>query len=278
MKNTLKPFIILFSCLGVLFSCSDNKTWDEFASTISLDKSELTFVEQNAETQTVKVTADGYWVAVTPEWLSATPNHGTGNTTVEIAATDNIDTDGTIGGTRSATVSFEVSGTSASLDILQNGDPDKDLRRTYKKATKVTSGKAYLLVSTKDGAAYKAAMPNSNNYGYISSADVTIVNEEIEMPTPDNGFTFTKIDGGYTIQQSDGRYIYNSGSYNNFNYSSDIPKSGHIFTVEVQSDGTMKITCVSTGKWIQYGDGTYTSFGVYDTEKAHPIFLYEETK
>ncbi len=275
MKNTFKFFITALSCLGMLVSCSDNKNLDDFASEISIDQTDMTFGAKNADVQKVEVKSNGYWVAVTPEWLTVTPNYGTGDCTVEIAAKDNLDADGTIGGTRSSTITFQASEVSAALKVLQNGDEAKDLRRTYKKVTSVKSGKAYLLVSAKDGKD-KAAMLNSNNYGYLSSTDVEISNNTIEMPNPDNGFTFTAVDGGgYTIQQSDGRYLYNTGSYNNFNFSADVPTDGHIFTVELQ-DGSMKITCTSTSRWFQFGDGTYTTFGVYDTQKALPVFLYEE--
>lgn len=97
------------------------------------------------------------------------------------------------------------------------------------------------------------AMPLTGNYGYI---------QVFTGAYSDNVFTFTAVEGGYTIQQPDGKYVYMTGSYNSFNVSSTIPDEGHVWTVEANEDGTYKITNVLKTKYVQY-DAKYNSYGSY---------------
>ena len=67
----------------------------------------------------------------------------------------------------------------------------------------------------------------------------------------DNAFTFTSTENGWTIMQSDGKYLYQSGDYNNFNVNA-APTSGQYFDVEALEGGTFKITNKEKSKFIQY--------------------------
>lgn len=66
----------------------------------------------------------------------------------------------------------------------------------------------------------------------------------------DNVFTFTEVEGGYTIQDADG-YYYMSG--NLFDTSKSIPKDNnrHIWSIDLQTDGTSAIINKSNGNIIQ---------------------------
>ena len=140
----------------------------------------------------------------------------------------------------------------------------------FKKVTTVTSGKSYLIVAES---AKKTATPITTNYGYLQVVDVTISEETIEMPDQTNAYVITAVDGGYTILQSDNRYLYQTGSYNSFNVSAS-PSSGHIWTIEPQTDGTFKITNNSVSKYIQYSTN-YTSYGSYSGVSGVMPCLYE---
>lgn len=138
----------------------------------------------------------------------------------------------------------------------------------FKKVTSITSGKQYILVA--DG---KAAHINTANYGYLGVDDVTD-NAGVIKAQPDCAFTITSTTGGYTIQMSDGRYLYQTGTYNSFNFDASAV-DGSVFSIAFQADGTAKITNVSTGKYMQYSSN-YSSYGCYADAQGSMPALYEK--
>ena len=139
---------------------------------------------------------------------------------------------------------------------------------TYKKATAVSSDN-FLLVAQRDDKTYYAyPLVETKPYGYLSTGSVTGYVDEIEVDkTYNDEFTFTAVDGGYTIQDSHGRYLYQSGTYKSFNVSET--NNGYVWTVEPQTDGTFKISM--NGYFMQYGEGTHTTFGVYDSAQDNAV-------
>ena len=139
---------------------------------------------------------------------------------------------------------------------------------TYKKATAVSSDN-FLLVAQRDDKTYYAyPLDKTKTYGYLSTGSVTGYVDQIEVDkTYNDEFTFTAVDGGYTIQDSYGRYLYQSGTYKSFNVSET--NKGYVWTVEPQTDGTFKISM--NGYFMQYGEGTHTTFGVYDSEQDNAV-------
>lgn len=147
-----------------------------------------------------------------------------------------------------------------------NPDPQPTGKRQYKKATSIESGKGYLLVAESEG---KVALPVAKNYGYLQVANVDIVNGVIEQEDAANEFVFTATDGGYTIMQGDGRYVYQTGTYNSFNVAEKAPE-GDVWTVQANSDGTFTITNVLKEKWIQYSI-QHTSYGSYASAQDNAV-------
>ena len=139
---------------------------------------------------------------------------------------------------------------------------------TYKKATAVSSDN-FLLVAQRDDKTYYAyPLDETKNYGYLYTGSVTGTVDEIEVDKSYNDeFTFTAVDDGYTIQDSYGRYLYQSGTYKSFNVSET--NDGYVWTVEPQTDGTFKISM--NGYFMQYGEGTHTTFGVYDSAQDNAV-------
>ena len=88
-----------------------------------------------------------------------------------------------------------------------------------------------------------------------------------------NAFTFTSETGGYTIKQSDNRFWYQTGTYNNFNVSAS-PTSGQYFTFAKNADGTFKVTNVAMSKYLQY-NVSKTSYGCYSDAQGVMPYLYE---
>ena len=108
------------------------------------------------------------------------------------------------------------------------------------------------------------ATPLTGNYGYI---------QVVEGGYTDNVFTFTAVEGGYTIQDPSGKYYYQTGTYNSFNVAADMPAEGAVWTVAKNDDGTYVITNVSVTKSIQY-DAQYNSFGSYaDVKGIYPVLV-----
>ena len=130
---------------------------------------------------------------------------------------------------------------------------------TYKKAIAIESGKKYLIVAQRDGNTYYA-MPckESYKYGYLSTVmkEGTLDELKIESSYDDN-FVFAEFEDGYSIQDCYGRYLYMDGEHASF----QLGKEPVAWELEASDNGTFSLT--NNGKFIQFGQGTFTSFGAY---------------
>ena len=130
---------------------------------------------------------------------------------------------------------------------------------TYKKATAIESGKKYLIVAQRDDKTYYA-MPNkeSDTFGYLKTQmkEGTLDELKIESSYDDN-FVFAEFEDGYSIQDCYGRYLYMDGEHASF----QLGKEPVAWELEASDNGTFSLT--NNGKFIQFGDGTYTTFGAY---------------
>lgn len=130
---------------------------------------------------------------------------------------------------------------------------------TYKKATAIESGKKYLIVAQRDGKTYYA-MPQKEtaNYGYLNTQmkEGTLDELKIESSYDDN-FVFAEFEDGYSIQDCYGRYLYMDGEHASF----QLGKEPVAWEVEASDNGTFSLT--NNGKFIQFGQGTFKSFGAY---------------
>ncbi len=94
-----------------------------------------------------------------------------------------------------------------------------------------------------------APLAEDQNYGYPKSDDMVDGASYAK-----NAFTFTynADETRYTIQDSFGRYLYMSGTYNSFNVSAELPAEGAYWSVEARGDGTYDIYNGENGKSISY--------------------------
>ena len=138
---------------------------------------------------------------------------------------------------------------------------------TYKKATEIESGKKYLIVAQRDDKTYYA-MPQKEtaNYGYLQtqSKEGTLDELKIESSYDDN-FVFTSFEDGYSIQDCYGRYLYMDAEHAAF----QLGKEAAAWSVEKSENGTFMLT--NNGKYIQFGEGTFTSFGAYAEKKDNTV-------
>ena len=180
---------------------------------------------------------------------------------VYLEATEDVDwispaTRSTVSGNLQYTVE-ENSGEArtATITLAYTGAESKTV--TVKQAAKVEVDDSfepgqYWIVANE-----KYAMPLTGNYGYlqVDAAGYT-----------DNVFTIYAVDGGYTIQQPDGKYLYMTGSYDSFNVST-APSEGHVWTIAQNEDGSYKILNVLKSKYVQL-DSQYGTYGSYNAEKG----------
>ena len=139
---------------------------------------------------------------------------------------------------------------------------DADCYYIFKPATEIKGGKWYALVYDT-----KAATGLPGNYGYLKATTALARTEGISLPAT-CAFGFLTTDGGFTIQQFDGKYVYQSGTYDSFNVAATASE-GHVWTV-----GENGITNNATSKFVQY-DPAYDTYGCYATAKGNIPAYYE---
>ena len=162
---------------------------------------------------------------------------------------------------------------------LEGQEPEPEPEAvSFIKATKIESGKRYAWVyNGGDAMKLATAMKASQTYGYIYTSEGTEA-DAVLTGNETNAFTFTATDGGYNIMDNNGRYLYSTEKYPTFNVSADVPESGHVWAVDLAENGEATITCVATGKWVQY-DTEYNNFAAYAEASANGVLpmLYVES-
>ena len=137
--------------------------------------------------------------------------------------------------------------------------------------TSVTTGAQYLIVA---GTNQATALDASKSYGYLPVTTVAPANGVINT-TDDNVFVIEAIDGGYSIKDALGRYLYMKGDYNSVNLDTTLPAEGGVWTIEFNADGTAKITNTYNSKFMQF-DSQYNSYGIYPDERGTMPTLYKK--
>ena len=149
-----------------------------------------------------------------------------------------------------------------------------DTATGYKAVSTIANGNYVIGATVGSNVIVAAPLASDKTYGYLQKVEVTPSNGTFETDAT-NEFKFTSVDGGYTIQSPDGRYLYMKGTYNSFNVDATAPSEGHVWTVSFGSDNTVSIKNVLTGKTIQYST-QYNSYGAYsDITNTLPI-LYKK--
>ena len=142
--------------------------------------------------------------------------------------------------------------------------------KPYEKAAEFVAGK-YLIHANGCAA---TAMGETENYGFIPQFAVTANGNFIET-NAFHAFTFTEVEGGYTIQDTFGRYVYQTGSYDSFNVAAELPAEGAVWTVAIdKTTGEATITNAAMNKYIQYS-AQDNSFGSYAQDNGHMPTLYK---
>ena len=137
--------------------------------------------------------------------------------------------------------------------------------------TSVTAGAQYLIVA---GTNQATALDASKSYGYLPVTTVNPSNGVINT-TDDNVFVIEAVDGGYSIKDALGRYLYMKDNYDSVNLDTTLPAEGGVWTIEFNADGTAKITNTYNSKFMQF-DSNYNSYGVYSDARGTMPTLYKK--
>ena len=122
-------------------------------------------------------------------------------------------------------------------------------------------------------------------YGYLYTEPCLLAdNKETLKADNANAFTFTPTEGGYYMQDAQGRYYYLKGTYTSFNISETIPTGDDvaaIFTVTIGADNKATIVNVGKNATMAYSI-QYNSIGVYTdvtdaTKYALPTLYVDKT-
>lgn len=150
--------------------------------------------------------------------------------------------------------------------------PEPEAPVLFNKVTEIESGKSYAIVAETIMAGTIA-----KDYGYLSGSNAVFTDDAVETLAV-NRFTFTAVDGGYTIQDNDSRYLFMTGEFNSFNFAAEMPAEGAVWSVSFDGEGHATITNELKNKTILYST-QYKSFGSYaEAEESHVLpMLYGET-
>lgn len=189
-----------------------------------------------------------------------------------------VDADGVIslaGGVGTAT----ITASSEKNDTYDAGTASVSITtyavETYSLASKVASGKKYILVANVDGAYYYAVtVAQGSSYGYLYKDEATVDGDDLKAITG-NEITVTGEDGAYTLTDALGRKIWMDSSHNSFQLGgTNSDGLGETWSIAFAADGTVTITNVDRQKYIQYST-KYSSYGSYNTESGVLPYLYE---
>lgn len=139
----------------------------------------------------------------------------------------------------------------------------------------------YLIIATKEGTDYAmTALDAGKTYGYASGTTFSVTGTAIAAADVEEKFvwTFAATADGYTIQDYNGHYYYmdDDAAHVSFQKSATMGEGNYAWTISIAANNEATITNVGRGNWIQQGDGTYTTFGIYDTQKANNPRLYKK--
>lgn len=140
------------------------------------------------------------------------------------------------------------------------------MAKYYVKVSEVSATGKYMIVA---GTKAATILGGTKTYGYLPSTNVTIEADKIvvDETTESLAWEITAVSGGYTIKGSDGKYLYQTGTYNSFNLTTSATQEGAVWSIAPNTDGTFTIKNVLKNKIFQYTTG-YNTFSAYASLQA----------
>lgn len=217
-------------------------------------------VPATATSYTLEILSNVAWTAEASAGVTLDKTSGTGNASVVLTFAENKAYEPV---TYTVTVTSELG--------------DKVFTLTQEAAVPAFVPGSYWIVSGES-----VAKPLSSNYGAME-CEAVWTSPSSYASTEANVFTFEAVDGGFTIKDSKGKYLYSnkssSGWYTTFNVAATLPETGGVWTVEKGTDGLYVIKNTASMQFIQYNTSK-SAFEHYENAKSgslKPILVKAET-
>ncbi|MBR5593778.1 MAG: chitobiase/beta-hexosaminidase C-terminal domain-containing protein [Bacteroidaceae bacterium] len=136
--------------------------------------------------------------------------------------------------------------------------------KPYVPATSITSGEKYAFVANDNVADFLFGTSNGNLQSRKVSSKYDKYIETVEY----NAFTFTSTNGGYTIQDAEGRYMYLGSNDGEVSFVAEKPATGAMWSVSVDNGQAT----IKNGNSTLYYSAGKDIFGCY-AEKADDMVL-----
>lgn len=136
--------------------------------------------------------------------------------------------------------------------------------KPYVPAASITSGKRYAFVANDSVADFLFGATNGNLQSRKISSKYDKYIETIEY----NAFTFTSTDGGYTIQDAEGRYMYLASNDGKVSFAAEKPATGAVWSVTIENGQAT----IKNGSCTLYYSADNDIFGCY-AEKTDDMVL-----
>ena len=243
----------IIACLALAIGCTKEEL--PALSEITVTPSYFTFtVDGGAKEITVNALAD-WTVTDIPEWLTVAPAEGTatGAEGVKVTVTAQATQAEKIA---TATLKFNCAGKTQLVTVGQEAYvPDYP---------KFEAGEYWIMFGDE------AVVPVSSAYGYLYTIKANKSQDGKLSSTADNIFTFTAVEGGFSIQDAAGKYYAMKGTYDSFNLY-DTAQENYVYTVKQTGDAKFLITNTANGKFMHY-DPAHSSAGAYSSEREGAIY------
>lgn len=127
----------------------------------------------------------------------------------------------------------------------------------------------YVIVT--DGKSFKA-LDEVKSFGYPAFTEVTVTDGAVSGYTNVDVVTITNVEGGFTMQDCYGRYLFMKADHNSFNVSDELPSEGHVWQAYIAEGGVIVMNVLKE-KTIAYSPD-HSSWGCYP-DKSSVVNFYE---
>lgn len=257
MKKILSVVLLLAMCLSLFAGCADKDAMAALES--AKDYMEAAYKDEEAVTGTeyqrgsvLMLEIDGVKHEFKVTWTTNNDKvkviAGEGKMVTIAVPYDNLED---VSYTLTATVS-DAKGNSFQMSF------DRTVPARPGIPTDVEDGTYVIVV---DGKSY-TSLTEDKSYGYNAFHEVTVENGTVSGHYKADIITIKNVEGGFTMQDAYGRYIFMKDSHNSCNVSIEAPKEGHIWQLLTDKDGNTFIINTLKMKILAFDTG-YSSWGAY---------------
>lgn len=186
--------------------------------------------------------------------------------------------------TKTVTLSAETSFEAGKIKTLNFGFDEPSSQEqletlyVFRRTDTMVGGKQYVLISNSNDVYYIAKPVTEGTASEVLlTEEVTDYDGEVRLKSMGNAFAFALSSGGYTIQQSDGRFLYHNGTGASTSAKESLSSEEGIWSVSINSS-TSRATIAYSDSF-RYGLNTYSSGFKFSLAKSQSSskqpYLYE---